>query len=57
MKTFRIVTNENKFLETITYTIYSTEIIDGKRFTELEYEFEDFNRAKSKCDLLNCLYN
>ena len=57
MKTFRIVTNENKFLGTIIYTIYSTEIIDGKRFTELEYEFEDLNRAKSKCDLLNFLYN
>jgi len=57
MTTFKLVTIENKFLETKTFIIEIKELIDGKIYTENLYEYKDENQAKSKIKLLETIYN
>ena len=55
MKTYRIETIENNYLETITFHIMETELINGKRFTESIYSYDNLPQTQSKLNLLNLL--
>ena len=48
MKTFEIIKCEDKFLETIEYKILSEEIIDGKKWVDIEYVTRDYSEAQRK---------
>jgi len=56
MKTYRIEKTENKYLETITYTIYESELIDGKKYVSPYGAYSDEQAAISKMRWLTYLY-
>jgi len=56
MKTYKIYKTENQYLETITFKLLETEIVDGKRYTEEIAEFKDEQAAISKMRFQQHLY-
>jgi len=56
MKTYRIEKTENKYLETITFTIYESELIDGKKYVSPYGAYSDEQAAISKMRWLTYLY-
>jgi hypothetical protein len=55
MTTYKIQIIENEFLETKTFNIVETETIEGKRYSDILYIYDNLNQAESKLDLLNIL--
>ena len=55
MTTYKILKIENKYLETVNFKVMETKLIDGKRYTDCTYEYDNLPQAQSKLNLLNLL--
>jgi len=56
MNEFRLIKRTNKY-EVVSFDIFETEIIDGKRYDNgMIYSFDNLPQAQSKINLLNALY-